>query len=297
MGWRASNMPSQAGRLAVVTGANSGIGLETTRELARKGALVIMACRSEDKAQRAKEKILQDLPDGRLEVQLLDLSSLASIHAFTAAFREAHRSLDLLINNAGVMIPPFGKTEDGFEIQFGTNHLGHFALTAQLLDRLLATEGARIVTVSSIAAWFGRIRFDNLNAERGYTASLAYAQSKLANLSFAIELQCRLDRRRSQVISVAAHPGTTDTNLQQHSFFARMFGKYLSQSAARGALPTLRAATAPDVRGGDYFGPRGWFEMQGSPTHAHVTGRARNPETAARLWSVSEELTGVAFDL
>ena len=295
MGWRATDIPDQSGRLAVVTGANSGIGLETARELARKGARVAMACRSETKARAAQAVIMEEIPDARIDLWPLDLSSLESIRSFAKAFHEKHETLDLLINNAGVMIPPFGRTADGFEIQFGTNHLGHFALTAQLIDLLLPTAGSRVVTVSSIAHRFGRIRFDNLNAERGYSASLAYAQSKLANLSFALELHRRLEERGQKTLSVAAHPGWTATNLQDNSAFARFFSKHLAQSATRGALPTLRAATAPNAQGGHYYGPRGWFEMQGSPIVAYTTRRARDPATAKTLWTVSEELTGVRF--
>lgn len=295
--WRATDIPDQSGRLAVITGANSGIGLETARELARRGAEVVMACRSETKAAAAKASILDEAPQAKIDVRPLDLSSLESVRAFAASFRESHETLDLLINNAGVMVPPLGKTADGFEIQFGTNHLGHFALTARLLDWLLATAGARVVTVSSVAHRLGQIRFDNLNAERGYSASRAYAQSKLCNLVFALELQRRLDDLETELCSVAAHPGWTATNLQDNSLPARFFSKYLAQSATRGALPTLRAATAPDVLGGQYYGPRGWFEMQGSPRRAHIAARAHRRAVAKRLWAVSEEQTGVRFEL
>ena len=297
MSWSAKDIPDQSGRLAVVTGANSGIGLETARELARKGARVAMACRSEAKARAAQAAIVDEIPEARIDVWPLDLSSLESVRAFAESFHRKHEALDLLINNAGVMIPPFGRTADGFEIQFGTNHLGHFALTAQMIDLLLPTAGSRVVIVSSIAHRFGRIRFDNLNAERGYSASMAYAQSKLANLSFALELHRRLEERGLETKSVAAHPGWTYTNLQDNSALARFFSKYLAQSAAHGALPTLRAATAPDAQGGHYYGPRGWFELQGLPTVAYTTKKARDPAAAKTLWTASEELTSVRFAL
>ncbi|MBW2529263.1 MAG: SDR family oxidoreductase [Deltaproteobacteria bacterium] len=296
MGWKANDIPDQSGRIAVVTGANSGIGLETARELARKGARVVMACRSEAKAEVAAASIREEIPEAKLDLRSLDLSSLDSVRAFAAALRAEHDALDLLINNAGVMVPPFGETAEGFETQLGTNHLGHFALTALLIDRLLPVAGARIVTVSSIAHRIGRIWFNNLNAERFYLAWPAYGQSKLANLLFALELHRRLRNRGVELASLAAHPGWTKTNLQDNAPIARFFG-FLAQAGRYGALPTLRAATDPDARSGHYYGPSGFFELQGPPARAYVSRAARNRDTAARLWSISEELTGERFEL
>ena len=303
--WTAAQMPDLSGRTAVVTGANSGLGLETARELVRRGAHVVLACRDAARARAAADAIARETHVGTAEVGELDLASLASVRAFARGFRGAHDTLGLLVNNAGVMAIPRRTTADGFEMQLGTNHLGHFALTGLLLEALLGTPGARIVTVSSTAHRLGHIDFDDLQGERRYGAWRAYAQSKLANLLFAFELQRRLAASRADAISVAAHPGYAATQLQfvgprlTGSSLMRgvmEFGNRLfAQDAAAGALPTLYAATALDVRGGDYVGPDGFAEMKGHPKRVAATARAHDAESAARLWEVSERLTGVRF--
>jgi NAD(P)-dependent dehydrogenase (short-subunit alcohol dehydrogenase family) len=293
--WTLSDMPDQSGRVAIVTGANTGIGFETAAALAAKNATVVMACRNRQKAEAAIQKIRERTPDAKLEFIELDLASLASVERFAQTFRASHDRLDLLINNAGVMIPPFGKTEDGFELQFGCNHLGHFALTGRLLTLLEATEGSRIVTVSSMAHRQGKMDFDNLNAEKGYSAMSAYGQSKLANLLFTFELQRRLDASGSKIMATAAHPGWTGTDLQRHSGFIRFLNFFFAQTPPIGALPTLRAAADSLAKGGDYFGPKGIYEMRGYPVRVGTTPAARDEDDARRLWEVSEELTGVSF--
>jgi len=294
-----NEIPDQHGRIAVITGANSGIGLEAARELARAGAHVIMACRDTGKGEAAAATIRETVPDAELDVAQLDLAALGSVRAF--AERYPHDHLDLLINNAGVMVPPYTSTVDGFELQFATNHLGHFALTGLLLDRLRATPGARVVTVSSTAHKIGHIDFDDLQSERAYRRWRAYGQSKLANLLFMFELDRRLRASDADVLSVAAHPGYSATNLQFAATPSRIerlgsvvLNRVVAQSAERGALPTLYAATA-DIPGGSFVGPDGFQEMRGAPTLVKPTRAARDPDTARRLWEVSEELTGVHF--
>src|SRR5579859_1701344 len=291
--WTENDIPSQSGRVAIVTGANSGIGWETARALAQKGATVIMACRSLERANAAANQVKALKPAGKVVVMPLDLGDLESVRAFAAEFLKQYDRLDLLINNAGVMVPPYGKTAQGFEQQFGINHLGHFALTGLLLDRLNATPSARIVTVSSGAHQFGIINFDDLNWERAYPRQRAYGQSKLANLLFTYELQRRLTAAGQGTLAVASHPGWTSTNLQQHSGVAQLLNPILAQRSNMGALPTLNAATAPDVRGGDYFGPDGLFEMRGYPEKVNSNARSHDEAVAQRLWKVSEELTQV----
>jgi NAD(P)-dependent dehydrogenase (short-subunit alcohol dehydrogenase family) len=294
--WTLDNMPDQTGRIAIVTGANTGIGFETAAALAAKNATVVMACRSRQKAEDAMARIRERTPNAKLELIELDLASLASVERFVEAFREQHDRLDLLINNAGVMVPPLGHTENGFELQFGCNHLGHFALTGRLLDLLEATDGARVVNVSSMAHRQGKMDFDNLNAEKGYRAMPAYGQSKLANLLFTFELQRRLDAKGSLVKATASHPGWTGTDLQRHSGLFRFLNTFFAQTPPMGALPTLRAATDPNAEGGDYFGPKGFYEMRGYPKKVGTTPAARNELDARRLWEVSENLTGVSYD-
>jgi len=293
--WKLDSMPDQTGRVAIVTGANTGIGFETAAALAAKNATVVMACRNRRKAEDAMQRIRNRTPDAKLEYIELDLASLSSTERFASAFRANHDRLDLLINNAGVMIPPLGHTEDGFELQFGCNHLGHFALTGRLLDLLEAAPVGRVVTVSSMAHRQGKMDFDNLNAEKGYRAMPAYGQSKLANLLFTFELQRRLEATGSSVMATAAHPGWTGTDLQRHSALFSFLNTFFAQTPPMGALPTLRAAADPQVEGGDYFGPRGWFEMRGYPTKVGTTQEAQNELDARRLWEVSEKLTEVSF--
>ena len=303
--WTVSDIPRLDGRLAVITGANSGLGLETAIALAGAGASVVLACRDEARGSEALEKINAVHPDATVSVERLDLADLSSIRAFATRFSGRHDGLDILVNNAGVMAIPHRVTTDGFEMQFGTNHLGHFALTGLLLDRLLARPGARVVTVSSTAARVGRIRFDDLQGERRYGKWSAYGQAKLANQLFALELDRRARGVGADLISVAAHPGYADTNLQSvgprmsgSDLMERLSGlgnRVMAQPAAAGALPSLYGATAPGVTGGRYFGPDGLFQTKGHPKPLPFLSAAKNPDTAWRLWEVSEELTGVRF--
>jgi NAD(P)-dependent dehydrogenase (short-subunit alcohol dehydrogenase family) len=302
MPWTAEDIPDLSGRRAVVTGANSGLGLQIALGLARHGAQVVLAVRDTTRGDEATEEIRSQAPDADLAVERLDLADLASVRDFAGRWRGG---LDLLVNNAGVMALPRRTTADGFEMQLGTNHLGHFALTGLLLPALLERPGARVVTMSSGAHQMGRISFGNLQGERHYQRWIAYAQSKLANLLFAFELARRAALKDVDLTSVAAHPGYAATNLQSQG--ARMEGsrvkgvlaelgnRVFAQSAAQGALPALYAATMPDVVGGEYFGPDGMGGSRGYPTRAQATKTARDPELAARLWAVSEELTGVSY--
>lgn len=295
--WTARDVPDLRGKTAIVTGANSGIGFETTRVLAGRGARVILACRSIEKGERALDRIRDEHSNAAATVARLDLADLASVRAFAEQITSEQNRLDLLVNNAGVMMCPRGETADGFERQFGTNHLGHFALTGLLTGRLRHTPGARVVTVSSSFHERGRIDFDDLQGERAYDPKTAYYQSKLANLLFVFELQRRLEASGADVLSVAAHPGYAATNLQRHVFLFRLTNPFLAQSAADGALPVLYAAAAADVEGGAYVGPSRWGGMKGPPERAKPSARSQNEDVARRLWDVSEQLTGVRFDL
>ena len=288
-------MPDQSGRVAIVTGANSGIGYEAAAALARHGATVVLACRNTETAATAAEQM-----GGTTQVEKLDLSSLSSVRDFAERIRATHSKVDLLVNNAGVMWTPRTTTADGFELQFGTNHLGHFALTGLLLDLLLPVEGSRVVTVSSFGHKTGRIHFDDLQLENRYGRHRAYAQSKLANLMFTYELQRRLAAAGAPTIAVAAHPGTAHTELTKNSpgplhALNKAFGRVVAQTAAMGALPTLRAATDPSVNGGEYYGPAGIGEQHGPPKLVGSTQRSHNTADQQRLWDVSEKLTGVTF--
>jgi NAD(P)-dependent dehydrogenase (short-subunit alcohol dehydrogenase family) len=296
--WTFNDIPDQTGRTIIVTGANTGIGRETARMLALKGADVVLACRNPEKGRAALAQILAEKPAGRAELETLDLSDLDSVAAFAAAFVRTHERLDLLINNAGVMVPPLGRTAQGFELQFGTNHLGHFALAGRLLPLVLRTPGARVVVVSSSAQNFGRIDFDDLNWERRpYRAWAAYSQSKLANMLFALELQRRLTTAGSDVRATAAHPGSTATDLQRTAGAARFLNPLFAMKPVDGALPTLRAATDSAAGGGSYWGPSRVFEMSGPPAAARVSDRAKDEAVAARLWEISQKLTGVSYPL
>ncbi|MEA2419434.1 MAG: hypothetical protein QOE60_1640 [Thermoleophilaceae bacterium] len=286
----------------MVTGANSGLGLSTARELARAGARVVMACRNLEKGEAARREIEAAVPAAVLELEQLDLGSLDSVRAFAQRFRDGHDGLDLLINNAGVMAPPRGETADGFELQFGTNHLGHFALTGLLIGSMEGRGDARVVTLSSTAHRTGRIAFDNLGGERHYFRWRAYGQSKLANLLFALELERRLRAAGSSVKSMAAHPGYAATNLQFAApplldrLVMRVGNLVIAQSEDMGALPTLYAATHPGLPGGTYVGPDGIGEQRGHPKPVSPNRAARDEAVARRLWEVSEEMTGVRFE-
>ncbi len=294
--WTENQIPDQTGRVAIVTGSNSGLGWETARALANKGATVIMACRSIVKAAPAADHINALKPSGKVVVMALDLGDLVSVHAFAEGFRKDFQRLDLLVNNAGIAVPPYGKTVQGFEQQFGTNHLGHFALTGLLLDRLMATPKARIVVVSSTAHQSGEINFDDLNWEqRDYQPMAAYGQSKLANLLFTYELQRRLGAAGQSTLAVAAHPGWAATNAQRHSRLLRVLNPLFAQPPKLGVLPALYAATAPDAQGGAYFGPGGLGQMRGYPKKLDSSVRSHDEAVARRLWTVSEELTQVKY--
>jgi NAD(P)-dependent dehydrogenase (short-subunit alcohol dehydrogenase family) len=300
--WTVDRIPDQTGRTAVVTGANSGLGLVTARELARKGANVVLACRNLEKGESARSECGAQAPDANLELEELDLASLDSVRGFAERFRARHQGLDLLINNAGVMATPRRSTADGFELQFGTNHLGHFALTALLIGELEGREDARVVTLSSGAHRIGRIAFDNLGGDRRYFRWRAYGQSKLANLLFALELDRRLRAAGSTVKSLAAHPGYSATNLQfagppgVDAAVMKVSNRLLAQSDEMGALPTLYAATEPGLEGGTFCGPDGFAEQRGHPKPVAPSGAARDEQVARRLWEVSEEMTGVRFE-
>jgi NAD(P)-dependent dehydrogenase (short-subunit alcohol dehydrogenase family) len=303
--WTTANIPSQAGRRAVITGANSGIGFETALALARQGAELILPARTQAKADDAAARIREQVPNAQLHPEILDLAVQASVHAFAHRVIEQFpgQSLDLLINNAGVMaLPKREITTDGFERQFATNYLGPFALTGLLLPSIKAKPGSRVVTLSSGASHQGKIEFDNLQSERIYKPMFqAYAQSKLADLIFAQELQRRLTAVGSPIISTAAHPGYAVTNLQADhvgaglTLLMAVIKPFLSQDAAHGALPTLFAAVAAEAVPGSYYGPDGVAELKGHPTAVRVAKGAMDPAVAKRLWSESERLTKVKF--
>lgn len=299
--WTASDVPDQSGRVAVITGANSGIGYEAALVLAGRGARVVLAVRDLTKGRQAADRIRQAHSGAQVEVQELDLTSLASVRAAAEALRAAYPTIDLLIDNAGVMYPPKQVTADGFELQFGTNHLGHFALTGLLLDHLLSVEGSRVVVVASIAHNIqADIHFDDLQWERGYNRVAAYGQSKLANLMFTYELQRRLAAAGAKTFAVAAHPGISNTELMRHvpgsnlPGFSTLAG-LVTNSPAVGALATLRAATDPQVRGGQYYGPSGFRELVGHPVLVESTRKSHDVAIQQRLWAVSEDLTGVSY--
>ncbi|MWV38376.1 oxidoreductase [Natrialba sp. INN-245] len=309
MGFTADHIPYQDGRTAVVTGANSGIGLETTRELTRNGATVVMACRDDRRGVAAARSIRSEIPVADVRVETCDLASLESIRAF--ADRVADEPVDVLINNAGTMAIPRRETEDGFETQFGVNHLGHFALTGSLLENLRRAgdtgRKARVVTVSSGLHARGEIDFSDVQGEREYDRWTAYAQSKLANVLFAYELERRLRTEGADVLSTAVHPGYADTNLQFRGIggrgawirtaVRRLSNAVFAQSASKGALPTLYAATSPDVEGGGYYGPGGLLNMRGPPQRQASSDRSYDRKAARRLWDLSRECTGVEYDL
>jgi NAD(P)-dependent dehydrogenase (short-subunit alcohol dehydrogenase family) len=306
--WTAEQIPSQAGKTALVTGANSGVGYQAALQLARHGAHVLLGCRNVAKGQAALERLLREAPGSSAEVIELDMASLASIRRVAAEFgaRAATSGigLDLLINNAGVMaLPQRELTADGFERQFGTNHLGHFALTGLLMPQLLATPSPRVVTVSSLAHRTGKIDFDNLQGERKYAPRDAYNRSKLANLMFALELDRRARAAGSRLLSIPVHPGVSRTRIIENgmrptglkAMVIGMVSAVVMQSDEAGALPTLYAATSPAAKGGEYIGPDGFMAIKGSPVVEQPRPQALDEAVAKRLWTVSEELTGVVY--
>jgi NAD(P)-dependent dehydrogenase (short-subunit alcohol dehydrogenase family) len=307
MPWTAAEIPNLKGKTAIVTGGNSGLGYETALELAGHGAHTISACRDPAKAKGALDRIKAARPEAVVEALSLDLASLASIRAFSKTIHERFQKVDILVNNAGVMAIPRRTTADGFEMQFGTNHLGHFALTGLLLDLVAASGAGRVVNVSSAAHRLGKMQFDDLQREKNYGKWSVYGQSKLSNLLFTSELQKRLEGAGLPVISVAAHPGYAATNLQfvgpqlEKSSFAeslsRLGNSLFAQTAEMGALPQLYAATAPDVKGNEYFGPDGFMQQSGYPTRVDRTKAAKSAADAETLWNKSVELTGVRFDI
>ena len=301
MDFSLESISSQQGKMAIVTGANTGLGFETALGLAKVDATVILACRNLEKAEAAKAEILAQVPDAKLEVMQLDLGSLSSVREFAANYKEKYSQLDLLINNAGIMFPPYSKTEEGFESQIGVNHLGHFLLTALLIDLMPDNSDARIVSLSSNAHKFGKINFDDLQSEQKYSSTAAYGQSKLACLMFADELNRKLKASGKNILSVAAHPGVAQTELARHmpGFLVTLIrwtiAPFITHPVDEAALPTLLAALGSEVKGGDYFGPQGKGEMTGEPGVAVKADHAKDTEVAAKLWQVSEELTGQKF--
>ena len=301
--WSPSDIPDLTGRTAVVTGANSGLGKETTRELARKGARVVMACRSEDRARRARAEILRDVGEADVVVELLDLASLDSVRQFAETVRSTYDRLDVLYCNAGIMAIPRSETADGFETQFGVNVLGHFALVGRLLPLLEATEGSRTVWLSSMAAWPGKISFSDLQGERSYGRWRAYNQTKLADLMLAYEMNRRLQDAGSSSVALAAHPGLSNTDLQSTSVekngskieglaYSLLMDR-LAMTPLQGALPQLRAGTDPRARGGAFYGPR--YRMRGHAVEVNPPTQALDAKVRARLWAACEDLTDVSF--
>lgn len=302
--WTAADVPDQHGRTAVITGGTGGLGLETARVLASHGATVVIAGRDPAKIEAAASQLASGQPDARVQTVQVDLASLESVRKAAAELAGRFPTLDLLINNAGLMMPPYGLTKDGYELQFGTNHLGHFALTGLLMRSLLATPGSRVVTLSSNAHRGGRINFEDLNSARRYRRMTAYGQSKLANLMFTYELQRRLAAAKAQTIALAAHPGIARTDLTRHMSaltntvmgprFASLNSRFV-QDARMGALPTLRAATDPAAVGGTYYGPEGFGQLTGYPVVVTSTTRSHNRQAQRRLWVESEQLTGITY--
>jgi NAD(P)-dependent dehydrogenase (short-subunit alcohol dehydrogenase family) len=294
--WNFKDAPVQTGKIAIVTGANAGLGFETAKALAQKGAKVIMACRSMKKANAAQREILLENPGLLLESMELDLADFDSVRKFASEFSEKYDQLDLLINNAGVMMPPFSKTKDDFELQFQVNYLSHFLLTSLLLDKLEKVGNARVISLSSIAHKRGDIYFDDYNFEEKYDRQKSYGQSKLACLMFAYELQRRLQRKGSSVISIAAHPGVSNTELARHlpkwmKVLMPVFIPLFAQGAAKGALPQIRASIDPTLQGGEYIGPNGSGERKGKPVQVDSSDTSKDQKKAEKLWELSEKLT------
>ncbi len=301
--WSVNKIDDLNGKRVVITGGSNGIGLESAKILASKGADVILAVRSLEKGERAKNKIIADFPTSKVTIMYLDLANLSTVHTFTSDFKKKYNTLDILINNAGVMIPPYKKTTDGFELQFGTNHLGHFVLTAELISVLNNTPDARVITLSSIASRGAKIYFDNLSANQGYSAIKFYGQSKLSNLLFGVELNKRLHKCGATTISIVCHPGVADTNLmsrgsgnEKKTVLKYLFGLF-GQPAAKGALPTLFAATNKELKGGEFIGPDGWMNFRGNPIITGEEKKLFNENISEKLWEVSEKLTNTFYNI
>lgn len=300
--WTSADMVDVTGKTVIITGANSGLGFETAYVLAGKGAEVILAVRNTSKGEKAVDRITSTYPQANVRVMPLDLSDLSSIRHFSDSFLENYDSLSILINNAGVMIPPYSQTKDGFELQLGSNHLGHFALTGLLLPKILATPKSRVVTLSSLAAINGFIDFNNIDGKNHYKAMKFYAQSKLANLLFARELQNKFEQHQANSISVACHPGLSHTNLMSRGTgkpvnkLIHYLSKALTQPATMGALPTLYAATDPTLSGGEYIGPDGKKARKGYPTKDSIIDTLYDKETSLKLWEISESMTEVKYE-
>ena len=298
MKWTELEIPDQKDRTVIITGSSSGIGFQAAEVLASKNAQVIIAVRNIAKGNNAKEKILTKFPNSKIAVMKLDLADLSSIDDFSKNIKSKFDKLNLLINNAGVMIPPYSKTKDGFELQFGTNHLGHFALTEKLLALLHRTPGSRIVNVSSSAHKYGHINFDDLTWEkRKYKAWQAYGDSKIANLYFTYELQRKLSKSGSHIKVTAAHPGWTATDLQRHNGLFEFLNPFFAMKVQQGTLPTLRAAFDQQIQGGEFFGPDGWMEWKGFPIEVSSNQLSHDKDIAKILWVVSEETTGIKYNL
>jgi len=294
--WNISIIPSQDGKVALVTGANSGIGYETALAFAKKKMTVILACRNFEKGQKAKNAILNSFTDAQIEVMQIDTSSLKSVKHFADEFLKKFDRLDLLVNNAGIMMSPYEVTEDGFENQFATNYIGHFALTGHLMPLLLKTDSSRIITLSSLSYKWSEIQFEDLHFKKGYDKKKAYGQSKRACLIFAYELQRRLFKAETNTISIAAHPGLSKTNLDRYfPKLIRPLGALFLQAQSKGALPVLYASLEKSLKGGEYIGPDGFQEMRGNPIIVDSDDYSKNTEIAERLWKVSEDITNVRY--
>lgn len=295
--WDERSIPDLTGKNIIVTGANSGIGFEAARAVAGRGATVVMACRNIEKSADAYEKVRRESPGDRVELMRLDLADLSSVREFAGEAREKFPRIDILVNNAGIMVPPYGRTIDGFELQIGTNHMGHFLLTGLLMENIVAAPGSRVVTVTSIAHFGGRINFEDINSETGYRRMGAYRQSKLANLLFAYELDRRLKVKDKETISVAVHPGVTSTSLFKIPSWLESVKEALLMSAAKGALPTLMGATEPSLKGGEYIGPAGFRQSMGYPAILSSSSISHDKQLALRLWELSEEMTSFRFSI
>lgn len=294
--WNTQNIPDQSGKVIIITGATSGLGKEATGIFAEKGATVIMPVRNTEKAKSVREGILKLNPKAKIDIRNLDLSSLNSIKLFADEISKAYDRLDILINNAGIMYCPYSKTQDGFEAQMGTNHLGPYALTAQLMPVLTKTANSRIVNTASLAHLTGNIDFDDINWEtRKYKTMQAYSDSKLANLYFHYELAKKLNRQKNAPLVVAAHPGWTKTELDRHIGIVGIISSIIGQKVEMGVLPTLRAAIDPEAMNGDYYGPAGFREMRGNPVKVKSNAMSQNAEKARQLWDLSAKLTGITY--